>query len=138
VTLEQLVDLPLVLPSSRHGLRTLLAQSLRERGLALEPRIEVDSMATCLSLVKIARYATILPLGSVYKSCDRRRLSIHEISEPRIVRKICLARTRNDSCGEAALNFISELRSAFAVGDGPAMAAIAATLPPAPERPRAP
>jgi DNA-binding transcriptional LysR family regulator len=106
--------------------------------LALEPRIEVDSMATCLSLVKIARYATILPLGSVYKSCDRRRLSIHEISEPRIVRKICLARTRNDSCGAAALNFISELRSAFAVGDAPAMAAIAANFPPAPARPRAP
>jgi DNA-binding transcriptional LysR family regulator len=125
VTLEQLVKLPLVLPSSRHGLRTLLAQSLRERGLALEPRIEVDSMATCLSLVKIARYATILPMGSVYQSCDRRRLSIHEISEPRIVRKICLARARNDSCGEAALNFIGELRSAFAHTKAPAGAGLA-------------
>jgi DNA-binding transcriptional LysR family regulator len=138
VTLEQLVGLPLVLPSSRHGLRALLAQSLRERGLSLEPRMEVDSMATCLSLIRIARYATILPMGSVYKSRDRRSLSIHEISEPRIVRKICLARARNDSCSEAALNFIGELRSAFAGTEGASMTSIMAAVSPGHDRPRAP
>ncbi len=114
VSLEQLVQLPLVLPSIRHGLRTLMAQTLREHGLPLQPRLEVDSMAGCLSLVKIARYATILPMGSVYKSRDRRRLSVHEIREPRIVRNMCLARLRSKHCSEPTLQLIEELRLAFA------------------------
>jgi hypothetical protein len=42
VSLKQVAGLPLVLPSSRHGLRTLLVQSLHRAGLALQPRIEVD------------------------------------------------------------------------------------------------
>jgi DNA-binding transcriptional LysR family regulator len=113
VTVEQLAQLPLVLPSSRHGLRTLLAQTLRQRGLTLQPRIEVDSMAGCLSFVKIARYATILPMGSVYKSSDRRRLSVHEIREPRIVRTMCLARSRVKPSSAAERNFLEELRLAF-------------------------
>jgi len=113
VTVEQLAQLPLVLPSARHGLRTLLAQTLRQRGLSLQPRIEVDSMAGCLSFVKIARYATILPMGSVYKSSDRRRLSVHEIREPRIVRTMCLARSRVKPSSAAERNFLEELRLAF-------------------------
>jgi len=113
VTVEQLAQLPLVLPSVRHGLRTLLAQTLRQRGLTLQPRIEVDSMAGCLSFVKIARYATILPMGSVYKSSDRRRLSVHEIREPRIVRTMCLARSRVKPSSAAERNFLEELRLAF-------------------------
>jgi DNA-binding transcriptional LysR family regulator len=116
VTVEQLAQLPLVLPSARHGLRTLLAQTLRQRGLSLQPRIEVDSMAGCLSFVKIARYATILPMGSVYKSSDRRRLSVHEIREPRIVRTMCLARSRVKPSSAAERNFLEELRLAFLDG----------------------
>ena len=63
----RLAGLPLVLPSTRHGLRTLLAQSLHKRTVA-QPRIEVDSMAGCLNMVKIGRYATLLPLGSVERA----------------------------------------------------------------------
>lgn len=131
VTLEQLGRLPLVLPSSRHGLRTLLAQTLRQRGLSLQPRIEVDSMAGCLSLVKIARYATILPMGSVYKSRDRRRLSVHEIKEPRIVRTICLARSRIKSSSAAERNFLEELRLAFLDSSDRIGAASGMIVPPA-------
>jgi len=113
VTLKQLAGLPLVLPSSRHGLRTLLIQSLHKAGLTLQPRIEVDSMAGCLNMVKIARYATILPLGSVYKSRDRRGVSVHEIASPQIVRTICLARLRSKPCRAAEADFLDELRQAF-------------------------
>jgi DNA-binding transcriptional LysR family regulator len=117
VTLKQLAGLPLVLPSNRHGLRTLLVQSLHKAGLALQPRIEVDSMAGCLNMVKIARYATILPLGSVYKSSDRRGVSVHEIVDPQIVRTICLTRLRSKPCRVAAADFLDELRRAFGKAD---------------------
>ena len=114
ITLKQLAALPLVLPSSRHGLRTLLVQSLHRAGLTLQPRIEVDSMAGCLNMVKIARYATILPMGSVYKSSNRRGVSVHEIEAPQIVRTICLARMRSKPSREAETDFLDELRRAFA------------------------
>ena len=114
VGLKQLAQLPLVLPSARHGLRTLLAQSLHRAGLTLQPRIEVDSMAGCLNMVKIARYATLLPMGSVYESRGRRGVSVHEIADPQIVRTICLARLRSKPCRDAETDFLAELRLAFA------------------------
>jgi LysR family nitrogen assimilation transcriptional regulator len=114
VSLEDAAKLPLVLPSSRHGLRSILLPQLRKAGLELNPRIEVDSMAAAISLVKIGRYATILPVGAIYKSRDRRRLSIHEICEPQILRSICLVKLRNELPESATQEFIEELRIAFA------------------------
>jgi DNA-binding transcriptional LysR family regulator len=113
VTLKDAARLPLVLPSSRHGLRSLLLSQLREQGLDLQPRVEVDSMSTALSLVKIAPYATILPVGAIYKSFDRRRLAVHEICEPKIKRSICLAQVKNEHVTEAGQYFVDELRAAF-------------------------
>lgn len=114
VSLEDAARLPLVLPSSRHGLRSILLPQLRKAGLELNPRIEVDSMAAAISLVKLGRYATILPVGAIYKSRDRRRLSIHEICEPQILRSICLVKLRNELPESATQEFIEELRIAFA------------------------
>jgi DNA-binding transcriptional LysR family regulator len=114
VTLEDAARLPLVLPSSRHGLRSILLPQLRKAGLELNPKIEVDSMAAAIGLVKIGRYATILPVGAIYKSSDRRRLSIHEICEPQILRSICLVKLRNELPESATQEFIEELRMAFA------------------------
>ena len=124
VRLQQLADLPLVLPSTRHGLRTLLVQSLNKAGLALQPRLELDSMAGCLNLVKIARYATILPHGSIGESCRRRGVSVHEIVDPQILRTVSLARLRSRTCRPAEAAFLDELRLAFTA---PHPAAIAAT-----------
>jgi DNA-binding transcriptional LysR family regulator len=70
-------------------------------------------MAGCLNMVKIARYATILPLGSVEKSCHRRGVSVHEITSPQIVRTISLAWLRTRACRPAEAEFLDELRLAF-------------------------
>jgi DNA-binding transcriptional LysR family regulator len=113
VALRDIAKLPLVLPSSRHGLRALLSRSLKELGLTLVPTVEVDSMAAALRFIKVAPYATILPLGSVYKSRRRRQLRVHEICEPRITRHICLARARREPSSPDALQLMAELRSAF-------------------------
>lgn len=119
VTLEQVAKLPLVLPSSRHGLRTLMMQQFKDKGLSVKPRIEVDSMVTALSLVKIAPFATILPIGSVYKSSYRRELTVHVISEPRVMRMVCLARAARDPFGPHMLDFIEELHFAFGTAAPP-------------------
>jgi DNA-binding transcriptional LysR family regulator len=113
VALADVVKLPLVLPSGRHGLRSLLSRYARKAGLDLKPRIEVDSMAAAISLVKMGHYATILPVGAIFNSRDRRRLSIHEISDPQIVRNICLAQMRSELPNRVTQDFISKLRTAF-------------------------
>lgn len=114
IALSDIVHLPLVLPSSRHGLRALLLEHLQGRNLALKPRMEVDSMAAALSLVKIGGYATILPTNALKASKDRRHLSVHEIRDPQIVRAICLAHRRDGPFSDAARSFVDNLRKSFA------------------------
>jgi DNA-binding transcriptional LysR family regulator len=117
IALADIVHLPLVLPSSRHGLRALLVEQLQGRNLALKPRMEVDSMAAALSLVKIGGYATILPTNALKASKDRRHLSVHEIRDPHIIRAICLAHRRDGPFSDAARSFVDNLRRAFAPRD---------------------
>lgn len=114
IALADIVHLPLVLPSSRHGLRALLLEHLQGRNLTLKPRMEVDSMAAALSLVKIGGYATILPTNALKASKDRRHLSVHEIRDPQIVRAICLAHRRDGPFSDAARSFVDNLRKSFA------------------------
>jgi LysR family nitrogen assimilation transcriptional regulator len=113
VELRQLVTLPLVLPSQRHGLRGLISRHLADNGINLEPKVEVDSMAAALRLVATGRYATILPLGAILKSSVRRHLAVHEIREPRIARHICLARSRREPCSQPVLDLMREVHLAF-------------------------
>ncbi len=113
VSLKQLVTLPLVLPSNRHGLRGLISRHLADHGFTLEPRVEVDSMSAALRLVATGRYATILPLGAILKSSVRRHLTIHEIREPRIARHICIARSRREPCSQPVLDLMREVHMAF-------------------------
>lgn len=116
VRLRDIVRLPLVLPSSRHGLRALLYDHLRELDLTLEPRMEIDSMAAALSLVKIGSYATILPSNALKTSSDRSQLSIHEIRDPTILRTICVAQRREDGAARGPA-FTEDLRRAFSAND---------------------
>ena len=74
-------------------------------------------MAGCLNMVKIARYATILPLGSVCNGSNRRGLSVHEIVDPEVVRTICIARLRSKPSRAAEADFLDELRQAFGKAD---------------------
>ncbi len=114
VGLEQLRTLPLVLPSLGNGLRRLLVEHGRRLGWTLQPQIEIDSIATILSLLKTTRYATVLPVGAVHLSRDRRQISVHEIHSPRLLRAICVGRRRREPHGEAAIALIEALREAFA------------------------
>ncbi len=119
VSLDRLRDLPLVLPSLRHGLRSMLLQHFRERGWLLTPQIEIDSMAAALTLVKTTRYATILPMGAVYNSRQRRQIRIHEIHSPRLIRQICVGHRRHQPEHEAARELTRELVLAFSENDQP-------------------
>lgn len=112
ISLRDALDLPLVLPSSLHGLRALLMQNLPP-GTQLHAQIEVDSLSTALAMIRIGRYATILPWGAIYKSRSLHRLSVHAIHDPVISRSICLARPIDGDRSSIAEDLFVELKKAF-------------------------
>ena len=114
VDLDRLRTLPMIMPSARNGLRSLLIEQMRRQGWILQPQIEIDSIATVLSLPKTMRYATILPVGAVHLSRGRREISVHEIRSPRLCRHICVGRRRREPNNAVARALIDALRTAFA------------------------
>jgi LysR family nitrogen assimilation transcriptional regulator len=95
VQLADAAKLPLVLPSSRHAIRILVDQALATSGHAAIPRVEIDSMASLIGLVKSGRWATLMPVSAVYKHRLKRDLQLNEIVEPRVLRSLSVVyRTR--------------------------------------------
>ncbi|EJT04262.1 LysR substrate-binding domain-containing protein [Rhizobium sp. CCGE 510] len=66
ITLAESLSLPLILPSSTHGLRKLLdARSLAEFGTSIDALIEVDSFSCIKELVGQGLGYSILPLNAI-------------------------------------------------------------------------
>ena len=88
IKLVDVARLDLVLPSPRHGLRALMNRHFESIGLPLTPKLELDSMASAVSLVKSGGWATILPASAVQRSIDDRLLVAHPIVQPTIMRNL--------------------------------------------------
>jgi DNA-binding transcriptional LysR family regulator len=84
--------LNLVLPSERHGLRGIIQKAFSEAGIAIEPKLEIDSMAMTLNLVKIGNWATVLPISSIYRRALSNELQVNVISDPNVTRGLSLIR----------------------------------------------
>lgn len=111
VPLAALARLPLVLPSGQHGLRVLLNKHFEAAGLNIAPRLELDSMASAVRLVKSGEWATILPVSAVHRSIERRTLRVHEIVRPRITRDLYIVHLATHHLSETAERFVEILRS---------------------------
>lgn len=92
VTLRDLLRLKLVLPGRLHQLRRIIDALCAERGLALEPALELDSLAAVKALLadETGDYATILPYHSVAPEAARGRFALHFVDDPGMVRTIAL------------------------------------------------
>ncbi|MBR1221625.1 LysR family transcriptional regulator [Bradyrhizobium sp. U87765 SZCCT0131] len=88
IGMSEIARLNLVLPSQRHGLRALLDRKFTEEGLVLAPKLQLDSMAAAVRLVKEGGWATVLPPSAVRQSIDRGVLSAHPIIRPSILRQL--------------------------------------------------
>jgi LysR family nitrogen assimilation transcriptional regulator len=92
ITAKELLTLPLVLPSTHHGLRTL-AESLSKRyGVALNIAVECDaSTQLTRKLVQMNHGYTILPIAAVAAEVAEGKLHAVRIDDPAAVRSIVLA-----------------------------------------------
>ena len=98
ITLSEIGNLNLVMPSKRHGLRALMDRAFEDAGMSLTPRLELDSMASAIRLVKSGGWATVMPPSAVERSLQDHLLVAHPIVKPSITRNlraVQLPRRRN-------------------------------------------
>lgn len=93
---RQLGQLPLVLPSTHHGVR-LLAESLAQKaGIRLNIAMECDTSTNVTkSLVEQGCGCTLLPLAAVAEEVAAGTLRTARLVEPEVIRDVAIATARN-------------------------------------------
>jgi DNA-binding transcriptional LysR family regulator len=100
----------LVLPGPQHGLRVLVENEARRRGLALNVVVEADSLHVQKRLVMRGLGCTVLPLPSVNAEVAGGLLRATPIVEPRLPRRLVVARTLGRRTSTAVRLFGAVLR----------------------------
>jgi LysR family tcuABC transcriptional regulator len=102
VQLADLGQLPLVMPSVQHGLRSTLMVAFERSGLAPNIIMEVDGLAVLMNAVRAGHAATIQP-GAAAALKGESGLSVVEISDAHVGRRNLLATLPDDELSPAAL-----------------------------------
>jgi LysR family nitrogen assimilation transcriptional regulator len=88
VPFVQLKEMAMVLPSYRHGIRSIVDSAAEELGIQITPQIEVDALAPTLKLVSESALATVLPAIVARKSATELPLQTRSIVEPTLKRQL--------------------------------------------------
>lgn len=107
VPFRRLVEHPLILPSQRHGLRTLIDACARKADIALDASIEADSLEAMIDLVRGGFGVTVLPLAPIHAEVEAGRLEAAPIVEPVPTRRLVIARAA-DRAATPAMRFVAQ------------------------------
>lgn len=110
---KALSELPLVLPTKRHTLRALIDSELDRVGLAVDPELEIDSLAIVLSLLESGEWYSVLPALSVAGGTAAQRFVAVPIVEPGLERELVIAHKTARPLDETARAFIGLLSDAL-------------------------
>jgi DNA-binding transcriptional LysR family regulator len=91
VSFKELHGQRLLLPSTRHGLRTIVERCAAEIGITLDVVVEADSYATLKDLVRHGHGWTILPLAPIHQDVISGRLAGAPLITPVPVRRLVLS-----------------------------------------------
>ena len=91
IPFKQLDGKRLLLPSVRHGLRTIVERCATEAGISLDVAVEANSYATLKDLVRGGHGWTILPLAPIHHDIVARRLTAAALIDPVPVRRLVLS-----------------------------------------------
>ena len=104
VALADLADVPLILPSGSHGLRSALDAAFTHAGRQPQIAAEIDSLATLMEAVDAGLGATIQPWAATRRFADAdQRFRLTEIVKGEAVRRSFLCSLSNDELSPAAL-----------------------------------
>lgn len=114
IDLHDVASLPLVLPSAHHGIRRLIEARFRSEGIEISPKLEFDSMAVAISLVRSGKWATILPVSAVLNGISHGLLSVHPISNtPPLMRELWAVHHTSTKMSEPTRGFIKLFKANF-------------------------
>lgn len=102
VQLADLGNLPLVMPSAQHGLRSALTSAFEREGLAPNIIMEIDGLAVLMNAARAGHAATIQP-GAAAALKGESGLLVAEITNPHVGRRNLLATLADDELSPAAL-----------------------------------
>jgi LysR family transcriptional regulator, nitrogen assimilation regulatory protein len=91
ISLAEMAELPLALPSRLHGLRLAVEQIMQSIGCAPRVRIEVESIVGLKQFAEAGGVYTILPRGEMMEELAARRLAILRIVDPPVRRTLFIA-----------------------------------------------
>ncbi|MES2945225.1 MAG: LysR substrate-binding domain-containing protein [Pseudomonadota bacterium] len=105
LSLQAMVDWPLVLPGREHGLRRIIDEACTSQGLKLDVVAEIESLGSVKRAAEAGIGSTILPLGSVAEEVTAARLRTALIDNPGMSRRVVCATnvTRPQTMAAAAV-----------------------------------
>ncbi len=78
----------MVLPSRRHGIRSIVDSAAEQLGIEITPQVEVDALSPTLRLVAKSALTTVLPAIVARKSTTELPLQTRRIIEPTLKRQL--------------------------------------------------
>jgi len=111
ITIAEAAQLPLILPTSSHGLRQRIVAEFENRGLSTNVVAEIDSLALLMNCVHDGIGATIKPMGAVMQEGTRGRKWRHlRIADARLRRRNFLYALPPERLTTAAAVVAAELK----------------------------
>ncbi|MEX8193004.1 LysR family transcriptional regulator [Comamonas guangdongensis] len=104
ISLGQLQQVPLILPSGSHGLRSSVMASFTSAGFQSQMAMEIDSLTLLMEAVDAGMGATVQPWSAVAMYRDAaERFQWSEIADDQVRRKAALCSLSDDELSPAAL-----------------------------------
>jgi len=109
VSLRDLVNIPMILPSASHGIRMLVSHACMQLGIELSVVAETNAMSVQKNLVLGGHGVTILPLIAVASEVTVGLLSAAKLTDPIITRRLALAISNNRKLSVPVQYAVTEL-----------------------------
>lgn len=111
IPVQNLRNIPLVLPNRPHGLRILIDECFAKSGVTPNIQLEMDAMPTTLSLIESGiGYYTILSYSSAHDLIANRRIRYWKIVEPTITRTLVIAASTQRPSTKASRDLLFFIR----------------------------
>ena len=104
ISLEQLQQVPLILPSGSHGLRSSIMAAFTSAGFQSQMAMEIDSLPLLMEAVGAGMGATVQPWSAMGMYRDAaKRFQWSQITDEQVRRKAALCSLSDDELSPAAL-----------------------------------
>lgn len=111
LTIAEAAELPLILPTSAHGLRRRISAEFEQRDLSAHVVAEIDSLSLLMNCVYDGMGATIKPMAAIYLEGERgRKWRALSISDAHLVRRNYLYSLAPERLSAAAAVVAAELK----------------------------